>query len=87
MKAIKLVECIVRKHLALNESKSGLYVYPSNPKDFDRIGKIIDRSDFYAEPDGDAYFFDEADSTLDALEAELDKLFNKYGVSVRYEAA
>jgi hypothetical protein len=72
----------------LNEAKeSGLYVYVSTDKDFEKLEDWLESSDYYAETNArEKYlFFPEEKRNYDSLEKELDKEFNKVKISVRFE--
>lgn len=89
MKSIKLKNLIDESTLrTINEAETGLYVYASTPRDFQRLVKWLDSSNYYAEVNNRDYyaFFPESPSSYDALEGELNSEFNRYNISVRYES-
>jgi hypothetical protein len=67
---------------------TGLYVTPTTPTDERRIKQILSGdSDFYAEWDNEGYFFfPESPSAYDALELDLQDLFNACHIQARFES-
>lgn len=72
----------------INEAETGLYVYASTPRDFQRLVKWLNSSNYFGEVNNRDYyvFFPESPSSYDTLEMELDTHFNKHNISVRYES-
>ncbi len=64
-------------------NETGLIVTTSNDK---LAQAILDESPFYFEYDSIEEFFFFPEENIDALEMELDKIFNQNEISARFEA-
>jgi len=84
--ASKINESVNEANVVETKDETGLMIYPSSATDFMKLNKIIDDIDFYGEVRNDHFFFPEEPESYDELEKELDKIFNKNRISVRYES-
>jgi hypothetical protein len=81
----EIVRRVIHEHKKrLNEST--LIVKPSTTQDLIKLKKWFDDSYYYAEYNSEFRTFSLEEEHLDALEKELDKEFNKAGISVSYES-
>ena len=93
MKLKTIIESEARRKMRhLREQNSefdgpGLVVVGRTPLDNNAIGDLIDDSDFtgYWNSREGYWFFPEPVDTADALERDLDRFFQRNGISVRFE--